>query len=728
MVLGQEECLRKNLTGTVTWFAAALIASGSVPGLHAAHAQRGTTAFTQPAQTLAGDVRVTRSGDAVTVDWPAGPGAERGSLVLSLARNKPLIRSVGVAGKTVLADVDPSAVITVGTRDLKQGWIVFFDNPRNRPFESFPLTMKRNAISVRQAGGHTKVVVDGAAAGPFAGAMEFTIYPGSRLIRAAMVMSTQRPATAYTFDTGLTAPKSAELPWRTIAYTDLSDTLVKLSGDDMRQPAVSPKVRGRTIIAEGPTGGSLAMVPPPHQYFYPVDYANNDNSAWYGSAYRDLKDRTGFGVRQTLEGDRRYVPWVNAPPGTKQDMGVFYLLDDGDAASATQSVMALTRNDRFKPLAGHRTFTSHYHVEHTENFLNEARFQQATGVPAGLAVPEFVTRFKAMNVEIVHLGELHLSKEALDRAGDRLTLLKTMHQETARLSDDDFLLLPGEEPNVHLGGHWISMFPKPVYWTLDRKEGQPFVETDKALGKVYHVGSAEDVLKLMETEKGLMWTAHPRIKSSFGFPDEYREKPFFKSDRYLGGAWKAMPADYSLPRLGTRVLELLDDMNNWAAKPSERKFTPGEVDVFQIDNKSELYAHMNINYLRLGGRLPRYKDGWQPVTDALREGAFFTTTGEMLIPEFRIGRAQSGESVAPGANLTLTAKIEWTFPPAFAEIVSGDGAKVYRDRIDLSGERPFGSRTISKAIDLRGRKWARLEVWDVATNGAFTQPVFLSRQ
>ncbi len=60
----------------------------------------------------------------------------------------------------------------------------------------------------------------------------------------------------------------------------------------------------------------------------------------------------------------------------------------------------------------------------------------------------------------------------------------------------------------------------------------------------------------MELEDGLMWAAHPRIKSSTGFPDLYREELFFKSDRYLGGAWKAMPADISKPRLGESVLDL----------------------------------------------------------------------------------------------------------------------------------------------------------------------------
>src|SRR5690606_23209784 len=147
--------------------------------------------------------------------------------------------------------------------------------------------------------------------------------PWSRLVRAAMVLSTSREATAYTFDAGLGVASSADLPWRSIAFTDTSDAMVRKEGDASRAPAVSPKVRARMIVAEGPAGGSLGIVPPPHQFYYPLDYANNDNSAWYGNDYRNLDGRTSFGVRQTLEGDRRYVPWVNAPPGTMQDMGVF---------------------------------------------------------------------------------------------------------------------------------------------------------------------------------------------------------------------------------------------------------------------------------------------------------------------------------------------------------------------------------------------------------------------
>jgi hypothetical protein len=77
----------------------------------------------------------------------------------------------------------------------------------------------------------------------------------------------------------------------------------------------------------------------------------------------------------------------------------------------------------------------------------------------------------------------------------RLALLKTLHRECRRLSNDRFLLLPGEEPNVQLGGHWISLFPRPVYWLLHPKPGTPFEQKVEGLGTVYAVHNPQDVLR-----------------------------------------------------------------------------------------------------------------------------------------------------------------------------------------------------------------------------------------
>ena len=73
----------------------------------------------------------------------------------------------------------------------------------------------------------------------------------------------------------------------------------------------------------------------------------------------------------------------------------------------------------------------------------------------------------------------------------------------------------------------------------------------------------------------------------------------------------------------------------------------------------------------------------------------------------------------------LEAELEWTFPLSFAEVVTGDGHQVFRQRIDLSGTEGFGKQQVRVPLDLAGRTWARFEVWDIAGNGAYTQPVWI---
>jgi hypothetical protein len=236
------------------------------------------------------------------------------------------------------------------------------------------------------------------------------------------------------------------------------------------------------------------------------------------------------------------------------------------------------------------------------------------------------------------------------------------------------------------------------------------------------VGNEAEVLRLLRVEGGLSWTAHPRIKGSTGFPDRYRERPFFQSDRFLGAAWKAMPADLSIPRLGSRVLDLLDDMSNWGMP----KYALGEVDVFRVEPEHELYGHMNVNYLRLDA-VPRFEDGWQPVLDTLRDGRFFVTTGEVLIKDFAVGQRRSGETLAltSGQQTRIRVELAWTFPLAYAEVITGDGRNVQRHRVDLSQTTSHAADEFSLELDLSGQRWVRLEVWDIATNGAFSQPVWL---
>jgi hypothetical protein len=97
------------------------------------------------------------------------------------------------------------------------------------------------------------------------------------------------------------------------------------------------------------------------------------------------------------------------------------------------------------------------------------------------------------------------------------------------------------------------------------------------------------------------------------------------------------------------------------------------------------------------------------------------------MPEFTVGGKGSGQTLrlSGGATAAVEARLEWTFPPAFAEVLWGDGRRVHRHRIDLSDNQAFSGKKLRAVVDLKGAKWVRLEAWDVAANGAFSQPVWI---
>ena len=113
----------------------------------------------------------------------------------------------------------------------------------------------------------------------------------------------------------------------------------------------------------------------------------------------------------------------------------------------------------------------------------------------------------------------------------------------------------------------------------------------------------------------------------------------------------------------------------------------------------------------------------------MRDGEFFVTTGEVLIPQFTVNGRRSGEiaTIEEGNKAELRLGLKWTFPLAYAEIITGDGREVKRRRVDLSETGSFGEDTLKINADVAGQRWLRVEVWDIATNGAFTQPVWLQR-
>jgi hypothetical protein len=97
------------------------------------------------------------------------------------------------------------------------------------------------------------------------------------------------------------------------------------------------------------------------------------------------------------------------------------------------------------------------------------------------------------------------------------------------------------------------------------------------------------------------------------------------------------------------------------------------------------------------------------------------------MPHFAIGGKQSGETLKldESARAKLEVELNWTFPMAFAEVITGDGKEVYRKRIDLSETGAFGRTEIKESLELMGMSWVRFEAWDVAANGVISQPLWL---
>jgi hypothetical protein len=640
-------------------------------------------------------VRIERKERTLRVEWPAGGGSTRAA-TFALDPSKALIASLEADGRELARDVRPAYVVTTGARVSREGErYIFFDKPasqKNGPVKVHEVALALTSARVESDGTRAWISFPTLSAGPFSGELVVRFYAGSPFFHFEAAMSLEEKLVAYVYDFML------EGDWKSVAWKDnVSDRWTRVAPDGPPRPV---GVRNRAIFAEVDSG-TVGVFPPPHAFFFPRDHTVNFKFAQVG------KNR--FGLRQDPDGgpghQGAFIPWFDAPAGKTQRMSAFVWLGPEKAEAALERLKKYTHDDAFKPVDGRVTFSSHWHVRLTMNELSGKG-----------AAAEASKVFKGMNVNVVHLAEFHGDGDPNDPGPKRLPQLQKMFEVCRAYSDERFLFIPGEEANAQLNipapkgthpGHWLYLFPKPVYLTLVRGEGVPLVEEIAPYGTVYHAGSEADTVEILRREKALAWTAHPRIKASFACPDSYKDKDWYRDDLWLGGAWKAMPADLSQNRLGVRVLDLLDDMNNWG----QRKQVHGEVDTFELDHTHELYGHMNVNYLKLD-RVPGCAD-WSPVLRVLRAGDFFTTTGEVLIHSFEV---RDGKAVAD---------LEWTFPLSQVELVTSDGKQSSRRTIPLHGTGEFGRKTFEWPLDRADAATARIEAWDVTSSGAFTQPLRL---
>jgi hypothetical protein len=720
-------------------------------------------------------LKATTSGGVVTMNWQ-GQGGQELRASFGIRNGEPFVQELAAqAGSgrwTVLGkDLSPDFQVSTGKRRISQAqrtqlqalnldtpeeeskrkWNTFWDAPLVIPGRGDTTDLPRTEAEITHAsvsyqsstckvatdGNQLSVTFDGLKLGIFAGDLRFIAYKGTNLLRQEAVAKTQEPSVAYIYKAGLKGfPVTAEtrLIWRDTAEHTQTEYFEGAPNTD----PVSLRARNRMAILDvGP--GSLAVFPSPHKFFFAREDEVNLGYVYYR---KDTGSSFSLGVMWPEQGEG-YHPWgatdaewkrrtetsrghadnyalYNAPAGTEQRMAVYYYLNAGDDRSTRESVLAYTHNDVFKPVPGYKVMTGHFHTDFNEQLRDRKTLDYQ---------PPWVAVFRALGVNILYLADFHDDSHPSDPGPIRLAEQKVYFEGSQRVSDKDFLVIPAEEPDAYIGGHWYLMTPKPVYYTHalgphepkagpttgnSRPEGQPFEEDVPGYGHVYHLGSGEDILNFIDKENAIMWTTHPETKNSEGYPRAYKDKPFFLSDRFIGASWESLPVDLSeKEECEVRCFGVEDDMSNWAPKA---KFMITEGDTYTKWPDDETYPQLAINYLKLD-KVPLYNESWSPVLDAIRRGDFYGTNGEVLFHNWGVQGS--------GANSVYTASIEYTFPLEFADLVWGDGTRTEHKYIDLKDTMPFGTKEFKIPFDATGKKWIRLSVWDSTGSGAWDNPIDL---
>jgi hypothetical protein len=700
--------------------------------------------------------------DAVTLTW-SGEAGQQLRAQFSIRDGQPVVKELAArAGSgpwTVLGkNLSPDFQVTTGRRRISntqrellkvQGndspeqenirkWNTFWDAPLQVPgggdttdlprkedeIRRGSVSYKSNGCEVSSEGARVSISFNGLTLGVFSGTLQFTAYKGSNLLRQEAIAKTDEDNVAYIYKAGMKGfalGDDTRLVWRDTARQPQETRL----GGAPNDGPVNVRARNRLLILDA-GAGSLAVFPPPHKFFFARESEPNLGYVYYR---KDTGNSFSLGAMQPEKGEG-YHPWgvtdaewkrrtgtsrgewdnfalYNAPPGTMQRMAVYYYLSPRGDQATQQAVLAYTHNDMFKPVPGFKVLTGHFHMDLNEQLRDRQNLDyQATWVPV----------FRGLGINIVYLGDFHDDSDIRDPGPKRFAQQKVYFEGAQRLSDKDFLVMPAEEPNVYLGGHWYLLSPKPIYFShaVPRPANQQFMENDPTYGTVYHLGSSDDVLNMVNREQGIFWTAHPRTKSSEGYPELYKDKDFFQSDRFIGASWESLPVDLSEKRLcDVRCFGTGDDMSNWAPKP---KNLIAEGDTYTKWPDDETYPQLTINYLKLD-HVPLYNESWAPIVEGIRSGNFYGTSGEILFHNWGVEGA--------GDKRTYNASIEYTFPLEFAELIWSDGAKVDRKIIDLKDTTPFGTKDFKIPFDATGKKWVRFAVWDSAGNGAYLQPIAL---
>jgi hypothetical protein len=199
------------------------------------------------------------------------------------------------------------------------------------------------------------------------------------------------------------------------------------------------------------------------------DYTTNQGYLWYSS----WRGRVGIGIHQYPDDDTKIDPWMNAPPGTTQEMGLFLLPEPEQAGATLKDVLAFTHEDHFVHLDGFVTFEPHWHLAYTVQAMEHGRDWE----------PPFKPVMKAVGIDSALIMDFHVDGHPTDLTGIRLHELDEYYKDCRAQSNSSFLLIPGEEADVYLGGHWGLAFSHPVYWNMERKPGEQFEAADETMAR-----------------------------------------------------------------------------------------------------------------------------------------------------------------------------------------------------------------------------------------------------
>jgi len=433
--------------------------------------------------------------------------------------------------------------------------------------------------------------------------------------------------------------------------------------------------------------------------------------------YRKDSDTSfAFGIRQAeKEEDPEFLhnfALTSARPGTWQQMPVFFYVSPEQAPAAVEAALTYTRGDHFKPLPGYQVMGSHYHVGMVPRLKESGSLDNRLND---------VESMKAVGVNIYGIIDGVRGQED----GDAYLAAQAEYYDAARRqSDKTFLVMPNKEnTGGDIGGHHDLMVSKPVFWLTRRSPGQPLVQQHPKYGKVYNLGSPADLFEMTRLENLIINMPHPRAKGSTGFPDAIKET-HFAQDTYEGAGYRwGMGIDGSETRLCEyRCLGLFDEMTNWyvdRAMPLKHMQAISEsrsdIGVRGKPSYDATYANGPVNYVKLD-RLPTVDD-MSSIINAMKRGDYFVTSGEVLISNYAVEGS--------GNQRTINVDVEWTYPLNFVEVVWGDGKKTDRQIISTTDLPAFGKKRFQIPFDATGKKWVRFAAWDVATNGAFVQPIRL---